>query len=217
MTAVRKDVEELGALLRRCGLIRTKDGLYGRTRGTSATSDYHARARALAHELDTLAAIVGRLDKATRPPGKPYLWLPGEGTVARTLLEVLHRNVQGHDHAELRELVGLTDAELIARVVGGRERANTVRPRRLDLQRAGWVEAAKLHGNGTAWTLTADGRRAMAGLERELPTHLMDAYQLDACGTAPRPGSLSVTTNRDHVDCLACLRLPVAEEVAAHG
>lgn len=215
MSAARRDVEELGALLRRCGLIKNSEGLYARPAGASATSHYHARARALAHELDTLVAVVNRLEKATRPPAPAYLKLPAEGTMARALLEVLHRNVQGHDHAELRSLVGLTDAELAARIMGGRERLNSARPRRLDLQRAGWVEVAGQTGTATRWTLTADGRRAMAGLEAGLVTHLMANSLLDACGTAPA-GSLSVTPVRDHVTCLACLRLPQpAEEVAA--
>lgn len=217
MSAVRRDVEALRASVQRAGRVLRAEGMYQPAGWSSRVREQaELRNKAMQHELDTLAAIVARLDKATAPKVPAYLGLPGSGTVARTLLEVLHVNALGHDHDSLRDLVGLTDAELAARITGAGP--NTVRPRRLDLQRAGWVEAAQLHGNGTAWTLTADGRRAMDGLQRELRTHLMDAYLLDACGTAPRPGSLSVTTQRDHVDCLACLQLPATEEeVAAHG
>jgi len=213
VSAARRDVEELGALLRRCGLIKNSEGLYARPAGAGATSHYHARARALAHELDTLVAVVNRLEKATRPPAPAYLKLPADGTVARLVLEVLHRNVQGYDHVELRGLEGMTDAQLAGHLTGAT--LNSVRPRRLDLQRAGWVrDTGRSLGRHTYWTLTEDGRRAMAGLEAGLVTHLMADSLLDACGTAA-PGSLSVTPARDHVTCVACLRLPVPEEVAA--
>lgn len=39
-------------------------------------------------------------------------------------------------------------------------------------------------------------------------THLMSADLLDACGTAPRPGSLSLTPRRENVTCTACRALP---------
>lgn len=214
MSAARRDVEALQQSLHRIAQLRSGVGMYARPRNGGSHSAYRvAHAKAAEHELATLQAIAARLDKATAPKPRPFLVLPGQGTVARTVLEVLHVDALGHDHHSLRDLVGLTDAELAVRITGAGP--NTVRPRRIDLVRGGWVEVAGQTGTATRWTLTEDGKRAMDGLASGLVTHLMADSLLDACGTAPR-GSLSVTPVRDNVTCVACLRLPVpAEEVAA--
>lgn len=207
MTAVREAVEELHDTLRRIGMVRNGQGLYVRVRGTSAAAYKGVLAKAAKHELETLAGIVERLDKLTAPAPTKYLRLPAQGSVARVVLEVLHVDQLGHDHRGLRGLEGMTDADLAARIDGAG--INSVRPRRVELQRAGWVrDSGRSMGKHTLWTLTPAGWRALQGMASQLVTHLMGEDLLDACGTA-KPGSLSVTPDRDSVTCLACLQLPV--------
>lgn len=158
MSAVRRQVEELQASLRRAGQIANGSGLYAATRGGRQRAV--ALDKAMRHELDTLAAIVAKLDKATAPRPQTRLGMPREGTVARTVLQVLHLDALGHDHDGLRELAGLTDAGLASRITGAG--INSVRPRRVDLVRAGWVTSNDRSVDGaTYWTLTPEGRAAM--------------------------------------------------------
>lgn len=108
-----------------------------------------------------LERIARQLEELTRPavtvPPRPAR-LPGEGTVARAVLERLAADQLGKDHDELRMLTGLTDPELVARiVVNGRDAAssaNTVRPRRVELVRSGLVEAVP-DTAPARWRLTA--------------------------------------------------------------
>lgn len=160
MSAVRRQLVDLEASLHRVRQIVQQQGLYapqGRSRGYRDA--WALRVKALQHELDTLADIAGKLDKASAPRRVRQLSLPREGTVARTVLQVLHLDAMGHDHDGLRELTGLTDAELATRITGAG--INSVRPRRVDLVRAGWVEVAGQTGTARRWRLTAEGRAAM--------------------------------------------------------
>lgn len=159
MTAVRREVEALHDSLRRIGMVRNGQGLYVRGRGVSGAVYQGVLAKAAKHELETLAGIVERLDKATAPKGRPHLWVPTKGTVARTVLDVLYVNALAHDHPHVTMLTGLTDSELAVRIEGAG--INSVRPRRVELTRAGWVEVAGQTGAETRWTLTFQGRRKL--------------------------------------------------------
>lgn len=168
--AVRREVVQLAQALHRVGLIKDQRGGYSRPRGVSARAFATAQANALAHELDTLAGIVTRLEQLTAPPGPLKPTLPGVGTVARTVLELLEADERGKDHDHLRMLTGLTDAELAVRVTG--VGPNSVRPRRVELVRRGLVELVPGTGpeceDGTParWRPTSMAHALLLGVDR---------------------------------------------------
>lgn len=136
--AVRRTVVELAQSGHRLGLIKDARGAYARPRGVSLEAFGRAQAKAVAHELETLGELLGRLEQLTAPPAPLPSTLPGPGTVARAVLEALEADERGKDHDHLRMLTGLTDAELAVRITG--VGSNSVRPRRLELVRRGLVE-----------------------------------------------------------------------------
>lgn len=136
--AVRREVVALCQVGHRLGLIKDGRGAYSRPAGVSREAFGRAQAKAVAHELETLGALLSRLEQLTAPPKALKPTLPGPGTVARKVLEVLETDGRAHDHDHLRMLTGLTDAELAVRIVG--VGPNSVRPRRIDLVRRGLVE-----------------------------------------------------------------------------
>ena len=117
----------------------------------------------MAHRRQVLK-LARRLERRTRPREVPQLVLPGEGTVARTVLEVLHIDATVRNPVQHRMLTGLTDLELCQRVDAP---VNTTRPRRVDLVRGGWVAPAAHQPpslKATKWTLTPEGLARMRAL-----------------------------------------------------
>lgn len=204
---VRREVVALCQVGHRLGLIRNRAGGYGRPHGVSAQAFGRAQALAVAHELETLGVLLGRLEQLTAPPAPKPARLPKAGTVAHAVLQSLAYDRAGRDHGHLRMLTGLTDEELVARISGAGP--NSVRPRRVELVRNGLVEAVP-DTAPTRWRLTATGYVLITG---GLLTHLMSDDLLDECGTAG-PGSLSVVTEAERVTCPACRQLP---QVAGRG
>lgn len=150
-TPVRRTVVQLCQVGHRLGLIADSRGPYSRPRGVSREAFGRAQAKAVAHELETLGELLGRLEQLTAPPASTTAHrLPGQGTAARAVLESLWIDAVGKDHDAVRMLTGLTDPELAARITAG---VNTVRPRRVDLVRSGLVEAVP-DTKPTRWRLT---------------------------------------------------------------
>lgn len=156
--AVRRTAVELAQAAHRLGLIRDSRGVYRRQPGATLEAFGRAQARAVAHELETLGELVGRLEQLTAPPVLAPT-LPADGTVARAILDRLAADRRGKDHDHVRMLTGLTDAELATRVIT-RAGANSLRPRRLELVRRGLVEAVP-GTSPTRWTLTEAGLEAL--------------------------------------------------------
>lgn len=119
----------------------------------------HRRDRiSLQHHRRDVLRLARLLEKRTRPAPAPTPKLPGERTVARAVLERLEADRRGKDHAEVRMLTGLTDAELCVRIIAN---PSTVRPRRVDLTKAGLVEAFATENGATRWTISELGRELL--------------------------------------------------------
>lgn len=114
------------------------------------------------HHVRTVRRLTARLEQLTAPQPAPAPKLPGRGTVAWHVLALLDANRTGYDHDHVRMLTGLTDAELCVAIVGAGP--STVRPRRVDLTKAGLVEAISTAGGSTRWTIS-DLARELLQLE----------------------------------------------------